>query len=170
MRVIRSRIVCIAAMLLATPCATSQVVRDDSAIKARVALAVARFAERGVAEEPKPMRLCLAVVGKVPKALLDLASERIGASVVDVQVGPPFQSCDVLYVHPSFGQWRRLLAEQDRPVLTVGDVPGFLAAGGMVELVVEDDSVRFDVSLVALRGQRIRLPAQVLRLARQVRE
>jgi hypothetical protein len=170
MGVIRTRIVWIAALLLAAPCAISQATRDDSAIKARIALAVARFAVTDDAEGLRPMRLCLAVVGQPPGALLNLSREKVGPKVVEIQVGPPFQGCDVLYVHASFAQWRRVLAEQHRPVLTVGDVPGFLAAGGMVELVVENDAVRFDVSLAALRGQRIRLPAQVLKLARQVRE
>jgi hypothetical protein len=164
------RMVLIAALLLAAPCAMSQGGRDDSLVKARVALAVARFAERDTAEAPRPLRLCLAVVGQPPKALLSLAQEKIGASAVDVKAGPPFKHCDVLYFHSSFGEWRRVLAELNRPVLTVGDVPGFLTGGGMVELVIEDDAVRFDVSLVALRTQRIRLPSQVLKLARQVRE
>jgi hypothetical protein len=170
MSAVSPRMALIAALLLAAPCAMSQVGRDDSLVKARVALAVARFAERDTAEILKPLRLCLAVVGQPPQALLGLAQEKVGVSAVEVQVGPPFHGCDVLYVHPSFGQWRRLLAEQDRPVLTVGDVPGFLVAGGMVELVIEGDSVRFDVNLIVLRAHRIRLPAQVLKLARQVRE
>jgi hypothetical protein len=49
-------------------------------------------------------------------------------------------------------------------------MPGFLAAGGMVELVIDSDAVRFDVNLRALREQHIRLPAKVLSLARQVQE
>ena len=73
-------------------------------------------------------------------------------------------------MHSSYADWRRLLLEPRAPALTVGDVPGFLAAGGMIELLIDNDSVRFDVNLVALRGQHIRLPAQVLKLARQVRE
>jgi hypothetical protein len=162
----------IAAVLLGSSCAFSQSASDDAAIKARVALAVSRFAEMPAEPErvPGPLRLCVAVRGKPPTALLNLANEKVGAQVVDVQVGPPFTACDVIYMHSSFADWRRLLAEPRVPALTVGDVPGFLAAGGMIELLIDNDSVRFDVNLTALRAQHIRLPAQVLKLARQVKE
>ena len=54
--------------------------------------------------------------------------------------------------------------------LTIGDVAGFLVAGGMIELVIENDAMRFDVNLEAVRQRRIRLPGQVLKLARRVQE
>ena len=160
----------VAALLAGAPCASAEGVPDDAAIKARVALAVARFAEIPRDQEPGPLHLCVAASGQAPKALLDLARARVGAHSVEVHAGPPFTTCDVIYVHPSFIEWRRLLVEQRAPALTVGDVPGFLAAGGMIELLIENDSVRFDVNLSALRQRRIRLPAQVLKLARQVKE
>ncbi len=47
----------IAALLLGAPIAVSQAV-DDAVIKARVALAVARFAEMPHQREPGPLRLC----------------------------------------------------------------------------------------------------------------
>ena len=160
---------CIVATAVATASAIAQA-PDDAQIKARVALAIARFAETPERSTAGPLRLCLAVRDTPPKALLALSGERVGAHAVEVRVGPPFAQCDVLYVHESFVEWRRLLNEPRSPALTVGDVPGFLAAGGMVELVIDSDAVRFDVNLRALREQGIRLPAPVLKLARQVRE
>jgi hypothetical protein len=159
----------IAALLFSTQGVLAQGATDDAAIKARVALAVVRFAEMPAEREQGPLRLCVAARGKPPDALLDLAREKIGTQGVEVRVGPPFTACDVIYMHSSFVDWRRLLNAQRTPALTVGDVPGFLAAGGMIELLIDNDSVRFDVNLAALREQRIRLPAQVLKLARQVR-
>ncbi|MEO8313464.1 MAG: YfiR family protein [Pseudomonadota bacterium] len=161
-----------AALLFSAPCVFSQGAQDESAIKARVALAIARFAEMPVSaeREPGPLHLCVAVRGKPPVALLNLAREKVGAHGVEVQIGPPFTDCDVLYIHSSFTDWRTLLVETRAPALTVGDVPGFISAGGMVELLIDNDSVRFDVNLVAVRAAHIRLPAQVLKLARIVRE
>jgi hypothetical protein len=164
----------IASGALALLCAASRVQAqgspDDAAIKARVALALARFAEMPGDPPTGPLHLCLAIRIEPPSALLELAQEKGHARSVAVHVGPPFGACDVIYVHASFSEWRKFLAEPRAPALTVGDVPGFLAAGGMIELVIESDSVRFDVNLVALRERRIRLPAQVLKLARQVRQ
>jgi hypothetical protein len=158
-----------AALLLGAAAVQAQT-PDDTAIKARVALAIARFAEMPAGRAPGPLQLCVAVTGKPPKAILDLAREKVGARAVELHTGPPFTACDVLYFHASFGNWRELLDEARTPALTVGDMPGFLAAGGMVEFVIESDAVRFDVNLRMLRAQRIRLPAQVLSLARQVQE
>ena len=142
---------------------------DDEGIKARVALAVARFAEMPAGREARPLRFCVAARGKPPRALLELAREKVGIHEVEVHAWPSFAACDVIYMHSTFAGWRRLLAEPRPPALTVGDVPGFLAAGGMVELLIDNDSVRFDVNLPALREKNIRLPSQVLKLARQVR-
>ncbi len=156
------------ALLLAPPWSLTQGA-SDVALKARLALAVARFAEMPAPRAPRPLRLCVAVGGPPPSAFMALAQQRIGTREVEVVASQPFNACDVLYVDASFGEWRRLLAVA-APALTVGDVPGFLAAGGMIELVIENDALRFDVSLPALRAQQIRLPAQVLKLARQVQE
>jgi hypothetical protein len=156
-------------LLLATTPGFAQTT-DDTTVKARVALAIVRFAEMPGARPPGSLQLCVAARGTPPKAILDLARQKLGTQTVELQVGPPFNACDVLYIHASFDKWRELLDEPRAPTLTVGDMPGFLAAGGMVELVIESDAVRFDVNLRALRAQRIRLPAQVLTLARQVQK
>jgi YfiR/HmsC-like len=159
----------LAVLLMATPVGYCQS-PDDTVVKARVALAIVRFAEMPRTRVPGPLQLCLAVSGEAPQPILGLAWHKVGPQSVHVQVGPPFAACDVIYIHSSFTQWRELLAESRPSALTVGDMPGFLAAGGMVELVIDSDAVRFDVNLRALREQRIRLPAKVLSLARQVQE
>ena len=56
------------------------------------------------------------------------------------------------------------------PLLTISDTEGFAARGGMVELVDDNDSIRLDVNLRALRASQLGLSSQVLKLARQVRE
>jgi hypothetical protein len=54
--------------------------------------------------------------------------------------------------------------------LTVGDIPGFLDAGGVIELVKVDDRIRFDVNLAAARRAGLRFSSHLLKLARNVRE
>ena len=144
---------------------------DDMVVKARVVLAVARFAELpGESRNSSPMRLCLLWKGAVPGTFLDLAQQKVGARQMEVIASPPYVACDVIYIHESAPDWRRVLAEPRPPALTLGDAPGFLAGGGMIELIIENDAVRFDVNLPALRRQGIRLSAQVLKLARRVQE
>lgn len=158
-----------AALVLAATPAFAQA-PGDAGIKARVALAIARFAQMPDQRGSTPLQLCVAVHGTPPKALLELSGEKVGAHGVEVRIGPTLGKCDVLYLHESVVEWRQMLDEAPSAALTVGDMAGFLAAGGMVELVIDSDAVRFDVNLAALKRQRIRLPAQVLKLARRVRE
>ncbi len=157
----------LAGLLLANPAALAQA--EDTGVKLRVAMAIARFAELPEPRRRGPLLWCVAAHGKLSQAVLQLQGQKVGSLDVQLQLVPPFQACDVLYVDASYGDWRPLLAEPRAPALTVSDIPGFLAAGGMVELVLESDAVRFDVNLRALRAQAIRLPPQVLSLARQVR-
>jgi hypothetical protein len=53
-------------------------------------------------------------------------------------------------------------------VLTVADAPEFGQAGGMIQLVVEESKVRFDINLAVAKRSRLRISAQLLHLARRV--
>jgi hypothetical protein len=55
---------------------------------------------------------------------------------------------------------------EGRAVLTVGEGDEFRRAGGMITLTVEEQTVRFDVNLRALRDVGLDLSSRVLRLAR----
>lgn len=55
------------------------------------------------------------------------------------------------------------------PTLTIGNSPGFAAAGGMIELVHEGSKLVFEANLASLRASGLALSARVLSLARDVR-
>ena len=55
------------------------------------------------------------------------------------------------------------------PILTVSDSPGFLDAGGIIQLNVIERRVRFEVSLPAALRARLTISSQLLRLAAAVR-
>jgi hypothetical protein len=61
-------------------------------------------------------------------------------------------------------------AVRDAPVLTIGNGPGFLAIGGMFELVVQDRKVQFDASLDAVRRAKLDVSARLLQLSRNLRK
>ena len=52
----------------------------------------------------------------------------------------------------------------------VGDVDGFIDAGGGIGLVVADDRVQFEINLEALQRVKLRASAQMLKLARNAAE
>jgi hypothetical protein len=53
----------------------------------------------------------------------------------------------------------------DAPVLTVADLPRFAESGGMIEFVVRDRRVRFEVNLPRAQKAGLKLSSQLLKLA-----
>lgn len=147
----------------------------DLAVKVRLTLSLARFTEWPLERPPgDPVRLC--VLHQAPEVLEAFRAQQAQPIngrrlVVTDAAGADGAACQVLFVHAS---GRPVVAwfEQSlrQSTLTVSDADGFLPAGGMVELVSVNDSIRFDVNLAALRAARLTLSSQVLRLARRVRE
>lgn len=76
--------------------------------------------------------------------------------------------CDLLFVSAS--ERKRvaqvLAAVAHRPVLTVSDLSGFTAGGGIIQFYEEDGRIRFEVNLEAAQHAGLRIHAQLLRLAK----
>jgi len=53
-------------------------------------------------------------------------------------------------------------------ILTVADMPGFLEAGGMINFVIHDKKVRFEINTAAAKRAKLQIRARLLRLARRV--
>jgi hypothetical protein len=53
-------------------------------------------------------------------------------------------------------------------ILTVADTPGFLEAGGMINFVIEDKKVRFEINTAAAARAHLQIRAKLLRLAQRV--
>lgn len=124
---------------------------------------------------PGALRLCVAgPANEFAAALAGLADKPPvnGKAVQVARIGAPgeVQTCHllVLTAHDRVAtDWLHRAASA--PVLTVGDAPGFAAAGGIVGLVVEGGKVRFEVNQDTAQGARLKLSSQVLKLARIVR-
>lgn len=56
----------------------------------------------------------------------------------------------------------------DEGILTIGDLPGFAASGGIVELVERPDRIGFEVNRDAAHQAGLELGAQILRLAERL--
>jgi len=53
--------------------------------------------------------------------------------------------------------------------LTVSDMPGFANKGGMIEFVLTQNKVRFDVNLTAAEKERLTISSQLLKVAANVK-
>jgi hypothetical protein len=77
------------------------------------------------------------------------------------------KKCQVLFFCPSEKPFlARFLPHLQRDgILLVGDVPGFLEAGGIINLLIEDNKVRFEVNLAAGGREKLQIRSSLLRLA-----
>lgn len=59
---------------------------------------------------------------------------------------------------------------KNNSVLTVGETSGMLKTGGIINFLLEENKVRFEVNLVAAKQSKLTIRSQLLRLAKQVIE
>lgn len=78
--------------------------------------------------------------------------------------------CHVLFVCASEKEHFKLLLApiRDADILTVSDVPGFLDAGGMINFLIEEKKVRFEVNTVPAERAKLDIRSKLLRLAVRV--
>ena len=82
------------------------------------------------------------------------------------------RKCSVLYIAQSENaNLKEIFAmTKDASVLTVGDYPDFSDAGGIINLVMEESKVRFEVNFKAAEESKIQIRSQLLRLARNQKD
>lgn len=80
------------------------------------------------------------------------------------------RSCQILFVSQSEQKkYRRSLeAVRDLSVLTVGETPEFLGAGGVVSFSKQRGKLEFDVNLDAAQRAHLKISSRMLALARRV--
>jgi hypothetical protein len=86
------------------------------------------------------------------------------------QHGREARDCHVLYI--GLSEASRLADELqglgNAPVLTVGDMPGFMEQGGIIGLVKTNDRVAFNVNLAVAQKSGLTLSSKLLRLAAKI--
>jgi hypothetical protein len=80
------------------------------------------------------------------------------------------QLCHLLFISSAEQPgWDRVLKVlQGTAVMTVSDGRGFVKSGGIIELLLEDNKIRFDVNLNVAKRSGLKISAQLLQLARKV--
>lgn len=54
------------------------------------------------------------------------------------------------------------------PILTIGETPGFAARGGIINLTLEDNKIRFEVNMGAAKQANLNISSRLLALAKIV--
>lgn len=156
--------------------ARAQTTSGDAVAKAKFTITVARFVRWPpvvLANEVAPLRIC--VLHNSPAlgaAFAMLEGQRVAGHPVTVLQNPRESGrCALLFIDTSaaHGSAAAIAAAASQPMLTLGAIDGFLSQGGMVELANVNDTLRFDLNLMALRSTGMDVSSQVIQLARQVR-
>lgn len=61
-------------------------------------------------------------------------------------------------------------AVKNQSVLTIGETKGFLETGGIINFIVEEQKVRFEINAAIARQGKLQIRSQLLRLAKRVIE
>lgn len=92
---------------------------------------------------------------------------RLNQAIEDIK------KCHLLFICRSEGKVVSQIVDlvKDSSVLTVGDMPKFLeTGGGIINFVMEEEKVRFEINAVAANQVGLQIRSQLLRLAKRVIE
>lgn len=80
------------------------------------------------------------------------------------------QACQILFFGKAEGKRTAMLVTSlhNAPVLTVGETAGFLDGGGMIDFLLEENKVRFEINLEAAESARLKVGSRLLVLAQRV--
>lgn len=162
----------VAALLACLPPEALAASAGEYQVKAAFLYNFARFVDwPNRSGEPASVTICIlgddpfggdinAIVGK-PVGDRKLQVRRLGS-------GSGAADCQILFVSGSESSdlGRALGAIKGRPVLTVGDTPGFAERGVVINLYVDQSKVRFEINLDAAKRARLNISSQLLKLAR----
>jgi len=149
---------------------SAQVPRLELAIKTEFVLRFPEFVEWPTAAgDQRPLLLCLSPAHPFGQNLQASVSGQPRARrivVRELRNGESVRSCDVAYV--ASADLSLLNDAANRPILTVGDHPKFCQRGGIINLLVIDGRVRFEIELLQARRAGLKVDSQLLRLASKV--
>lgn len=147
----------------------------EQQIKAAYILNFTRYASwpAAVLADPRaPLVVCMLGQGGGDIAR-QLQSRAAGSHPLDLRTITRLEEvapCHALYIGPSERpRQAALLAKlRDQAVLTIGDSATFLADGGMINMMLIEGSIRFEVNLAAAKQSGMSLNPRVLALAERV--
>ncbi len=117
-----------------------------------------------------PFNIC--IVGEDPLgSALDqvVAGEQVNGRRIAIQRSHRVpEACDVLFVGRTERDPGSILSEVGPGVLTVGETEGFLHKGGIINFVVENRHVRFDINLRNAAKASLQISSKLLSVARRV--
>ncbi|MFZ0758742.1 MAG: YfiR family protein [Candidatus Sulfotelmatobacter sp.] len=165
--------------LLSVPVAGAQGSKPtDYQVKAAYLYNFGRFVEwppTGTTAQTNPFTICILGEDPFGQALdATLAGETIGNQrVVPRRISTPQMSgdCQILFISSSeANRLNKIIEALDKSaILTVSDIPQFSQRRGMIQFVLEENRIRFEVNLTAAQRAGLTLSSELLKVATVVR-
>ena len=164
-------------------CLLSAVAQAQSAseyqVKAAFLFNFAKFVEWPPDAFPSadaPLQIC--VLGQDPfgrdfeQIIVDKAVNGHRIEVAHPEGVPQSRACHILFLPSSERSKTRQILQglSGASVLTVGDTEGFASLGGVVNFVLDDNRVRFEINVKAAELAHLKLSARLLTIAKAVVE
>lgn len=158
-----------AAVVAAEPTALAA---PEPAVRAALVFNFLKFTEWPVkASDDTHLRVCIASGDpELIAAMESLNARQIqGRAILTVSFKQQ-TNCAVIYVD-SRQRWNSITEKQGQPhSLTIAGYAGFVADGGMIEIVLQEGGSRFDINLGEAKRAGLRFYPQFLKLARHIVE
>ena len=146
-------------------------------VKAAFVYNFARFVEwpaQAFKEPGDPIKVCILGENPFGRALDNALQGKLagGRSFVVAQTSDLKRAlgCHILFVCGSERKRvQAILQSVTSGVLTVGDMEGFAAQGGVVNFKLEDGKIRFEINVAAAGQQGLRVSSKLLSVAKVVR-
>ncbi|MGH9346813.1 MAG: YfiR family protein [Vicinamibacterales bacterium] len=137
-------------------------------VKAAYLFYFTRFVEWPATARPAaPLTVCVAAKNPFGTALADtMRREQVNGRPVDARIVRQPGGCHVLFIPHDVPHEPYLRAARGLPMLTVGESREFLRGGGIVNFLIENGRVRFEIDQRAAARANLRISSRLLRLAR----
>ncbi|HJV00768.1 MAG TPA: YfiR family protein [Burkholderiaceae bacterium] len=168
---------CLLSWLSLLPCALAADVAalPEQQVKAAYILNFARYASwpaATLADPRAPLVVCMIGqdAGEIARRLQSRAAGSHPLELRTITRDEEGDACHALYIGASekARQGALLARLRDQAILTIGDSTSFLADGGMINLLLVDGTIRFEVNLAAAKRSGMSLNPRVLALAERV--
>jgi hypothetical protein len=165
-------VVLLAATLLPATGALADNPVEDS-VKAAFILNFTKYTEWPSAQAGSDLLICSLSERPLSGKLEALQGRQVQGRTIRVRITTrpsDWRECQVFFITED--DERRietvLRTVNQHPVLTISDTPGFVQAGGIIELKLRAGRIRFDINQGAARQVGLKLSSQLLKLADEV--
>lgn len=167
-----------AALLACGPGTAEEAASLEQRVKAAFLYQFAGYVEwppNAFAHADSPVTIAVMGADPVAAELKQLAASRIVAgrkvTVKPVKAGEPLTGVHILFIGgaESARVGQVVHAAKPRPMLTVTEADGALNQGSMINFVIVDRRVRFEVALDSVEKNGLRLSSRLLAVAQQVK-